>query len=114
MLHELLVIARLKEDGRTIELRVDLADRDVLLELDPRAFFVTDRRSYPAMLVSLTEVQPRLLGRLLEDAWRRQAPAHIVSRRDAGHPTPVSVVPAPGRVPGRARGASQEKRAEQR
>ena len=78
------LIARLKEDGETMALRVDLADRDVLLELDPRAFFVTDHYlAYPAMLVRLKEIQPALLARLLEDAWRMQAPRSLVSQRDA-------------------------------
>ena len=91
------LIARLKEDGKTIALRVDLADRDVLLELDPRAFFVTEHyRSYPAMLIRLAKAQPALLGKLLEDAWRRQAPKSMVSTRDASAPQPVSVAHAVG------------------
>ena len=66
-------LARLKEDGETVAMRVDLADRDVLLELDPAAFYVTDHyRAYPAMLVRLKQVRLDLLERLLEEAWRRQ------------------------------------------
>lgn len=74
-------LARLKEDGETIAIRVDFQDRDVLLQLDPAAFFLTDHyRDYPAMLVRLGQVRPRLLAELLEEAWRRQAPKGLVAR----------------------------------
>ena len=36
------LLARLREDGETVAIRVELLDRDVLLAADPRAFFVTD------------------------------------------------------------------------
>ncbi len=79
------LIARLKEDSETVAVRVALDDRDVLLDLDPEAFFVTDHyRGYPAMLVRLREAQPALLARLIEDAWRIQAPRHIIRQRAAG------------------------------
>ncbi len=68
-------------------LRVALADRDVLLELDPRAFFVTDHYlAYPAMLIRLKEAQSVLVARLLDDAWRMQAPRNLVATRDARGP----------------------------
>jgi hypothetical protein len=42
------LLARLKEDGETAAFRVDLFDRDVLLQADPSAFFLTDHyRAYP-------------------------------------------------------------------
>jgi hypothetical protein len=76
------LIARLKEDGETIALRVELDDRDVALQLDPRAFFLTEHyRPYPFMLVRLAEARPALLWRLLEKAWRMQAGKTLVSRR---------------------------------
>ena len=73
-------LARLKEDGETVALRVDLDDRDVLLELDPAAFYLTDHyRPYPAMLVRLKEVRPDMVERLLEQAWRRQATKSLIA-----------------------------------
>ncbi len=73
-------LARLKEDGETVALRVDLFERDALLELDPGAFYVTDHyRAYPAMLVRLKQVRLDLLQELLEQAWRRQAPKSLVA-----------------------------------
>ena len=87
-------LARLKEDGQTIAIRVDFLDRDVLLQLDPVAFYLTDHyRNYPAMLVRLGQVRPQLLAELLEQAWRRQAPKKLV----ASHPPERPVGPSPVR-----------------
>ena len=71
-------IARLKEDGETIAIRVDVADRDVLLEMDPAAFYVTDHyRPYPAMLIRLKKVRLDLLEQILERTWSLQAPKSL-------------------------------------
>jgi hypothetical protein len=89
-------LARLKEDGKTVAIRVDFLDRDVLLQLDPKAFFLTDHyRPYPAMLVRLEEARPELMKRLLEEAWRRQAPRSLV----AGWSPQKDHVPEPARPP---------------
>jgi len=86
------LMARLKEDGETIALRVDPVDRDVLLQLDSQAFFLTDHyRAHPYMLVRLGEAQPALLAKLLDDAWRAQAAPSAVALRDASDPTPIAV-----------------------
>lgn len=64
-----------KEDGETVALRVDFADRDVLLQMDEDAFYLTDHyRAYPFMLVRLVQVRPKVLARLVEEAWRLSAP----------------------------------------
>jgi hypothetical protein len=68
-------LARLKEDGETVAIRVDYADREVLLEADSRAFYLTDHyRPYPAMLVRLKEVPKAVMEKLVEEAWRRESP----------------------------------------
>jgi hypothetical protein len=73
-------LARLKEDGESVAIKIDFADRDVLLELDPTAFYLTDHyRPYPAMLVRLKEVRLDLLPQLLEQAWRLQAPKRLLA-----------------------------------
>lgn len=77
-------LARLKEDGETIAIRVGFDDRDVLLELDPAAFYLTDHyRAYPAMLVCLKQVQAEMLERILEQAWRLQAPKSLPAKGPA-------------------------------
>jgi hypothetical protein len=74
------LLARLKEDGETVALRVDLADRDVLLHADPDAFFLTDHYvGYPWILVRLARVPRGLLMELLQQAWQRAAPKRLLT-----------------------------------
>jgi len=73
-------LARLKEDGESVAIKIGFADRDVLIELDPTAFYLTDHyRPYPAMLFRLRQVRRDLLERLLEQAWRLQAPKSVLA-----------------------------------
>jgi hypothetical protein len=73
------LLVRLKEDGESVVVIIDFADRDVLLEMDPAAFYLTDHyRPYPTMLVRLSEVRVDMIERLLEETWRRQAPKSLV------------------------------------
>jgi len=66
-------------DGDTV-LVVQLAtigERDVLMELDPRAFFFTEHyRNYPAVLVRLAEVPAALLSDVLRESW-----SHVAARK---------------------------------
>lgn len=82
-------LARLKEDGETIAIRIDFADRELLLQLDPSAFYLTDHyRPYPAVLVRLKHIRVALLKQVIEQAWRFQAPksrvAHAMPRTAPG------------------------------
>lgn len=77
-------LARLKEDGESVAIRIDFADRDVLLELDPAAFYLTDHyRPYPAMLIRLKQVRRDMVARILEQAWRSQAPKRLLETAGA-------------------------------
>lgn len=72
--------ARMREDGETLVVRVDLDEREVLMEANPEVFFVTDHyRGYPLILVRLPAVDPDQLRELLEDSWRRIAPKKLVA-----------------------------------
>jgi hypothetical protein len=80
-------LARLKEDGESVAIKIAFADRDVLLELDPAAFYLTDHyRPYPAMLVRLSQVRRDLIEPLLEQAWRLQAPKSLLAKAPARGP----------------------------
>lgn len=69
------LLARLKEDGETLVLRMDFVNRDLLLRAEPELFFLTDHYlNYPAILLRLTRVTPARVAELLEDAWRLVAP----------------------------------------
>jgi hypothetical protein len=73
-------LARLKEDGETMAIKIDFADREVLLELDPETFYLTDHyRPYPAILVRLKHIPVGLLEQVLEQAWRFQAPKSLAA-----------------------------------
>jgi hypothetical protein len=67
-------LARLKEDGETMAIKIDFADREVLLEMEPSIFFLTDHyRPYPAVLVRLAKAPLGLVAQVLEQARRFQA-----------------------------------------
>lgn len=64
-------LARLKEDGDSLVLRVDIVSRDYMLRDQPEQFYITDHyRDYPTVLVRLSKVGVSQLRELLEDGWR--------------------------------------------
>jgi hypothetical protein len=72
------LIARLKEDGETLVLKVDLMERDILLESAPDVFFLTDHyRGYPLVLVRLAHADIRQMETLLRRAWFAAAPKRL-------------------------------------
>jgi hypothetical protein len=78
-------LARLKEDGDSVAIKVDFTDRDVLLEAEPKAFYLTDHyRPYPAVLMRLSQVRPAMAMELLEQAWRRAAPKSLSAGPEPG------------------------------
>lgn len=72
------LIARLLEDGETLVIRTDVAEREFRIMAHPEAFFVTEHYiGYPAMLVRLAHVSPDDLRALIEQAWRSVAPKRL-------------------------------------
>lgn len=82
-------LARLKEDGETLVIKVDFDTRDVLLQADPETYYITDHYAgYPALLVRLAKVDRDALAKLLEDCWRQAAPKRLIAEYErAGTPT---------------------------
>ena len=82
---------RLKEDGKSIVVRVAMEEREVLMELDPETFFITPHyRDYPAMLVNLASAHEAQVHRLLEQSWRAAATKKLLAAYEAGAtPAPV-------------------------
>ena len=75
------LLARLKEDGETLVLRMDFMNRDLLLRAEPDLFFLTDHYlNYPSILLRLKEVTRKRMAELLEDAWRLVAPRRLVDQ----------------------------------
>jgi hypothetical protein len=78
------LIARLREDGETVAVRVELSDRDVLLEADPSAFFLTEHyRAHPWVLVRLGKARHASALEVIERAWRQVAPRRLVASLSA-------------------------------
>jgi hypothetical protein len=66
------------------------ADKAVLIDMDPGAFFTEPHyNGFPAILVRLEAVDPDLLRTLIVDAWRCRAPRRLIAEfdraRSAGH-----------------------------
>jgi len=77
------LLARLKEDGRTLVVIVDFGMREALMQAEPGTFFITDHYlNYPAILVRLATVRPARLREILRHGWRRVAPARVRSGQD--------------------------------
>ena len=89
-------LGRIKEDGESLAVKVGFDRRDMLLEMDPETFFVTDHyRGYPIVLVHLSRVPLETLRTILVDAWRAAAPKRMVAAYDA--PAAVSAPRRAGR-----------------
>jgi len=77
-------LARLKEDGETIVLRVDFDSRDAMTRVQPEVYHITDHyRDYPTVLVRLKAVTRAQLRELLADAQRLVAPRSLVAKKRA-------------------------------
>jgi hypothetical protein len=87
--------ARFRDADTVLVLQLaTIGERDVLMELDPAAFFFTEHyRNYPAVLVRLVEVAPALLAEVVQEAWRHVSampPARRPRTRPAGRSLAVS------------------------
>lgn len=65
-------LARFRDDDTVLALRIaSIDDRDVLMQLNPKAFFFTDHyRDYPAVLIRLADVPRPLLRDVLKAAHK--------------------------------------------
>ncbi len=73
-------LARLHEDGVTLVIRTDEAERLVRMLADPETFYMTPHYAGSQMLlVRLVTVDPEDLRDLLVQAWRSQAPKRLTA-----------------------------------
>jgi len=78
------LLARLREDGENLVLRVSFEERETLLAAAPEVFHVTEHYAgYPAVLVRLARVKASDLPRIAQLAWRGVAPRRAVAKWDA-------------------------------
>ena len=77
--------ARLRaEDAAIVWIVGSIDERDALLEMDPKTYFVTDHyRNYPSVLVRLARLNETMLRKMLERRWRAIAPKKLLKEADA-------------------------------
>ena len=77
-------MAHLQQDDDSLLIRIDYLKRDILLNADPKTFYVTDfYRCHPMIFVRLSAVDRKTLSDLLEQAWRLTAPKRLVEAFDS-------------------------------
>jgi hypothetical protein len=89
-------LARFRDDDSVLVVQLATIDeRDVLMELEPSAFFFTEHyRNYPAVLIRLAAVPPALLAEVVREAWRHVAslpPKRTSKRATRGKGAPPDV-----------------------
>ena len=77
------LLARLREDGTTLVLKIEDSQRELLMQVDPDTYFMEEHyRGYPLVLVRLPQVRADSLARLIEDGWRMLATRRLLAARD--------------------------------
>jgi hypothetical protein len=92
--------ARFRDDDAVLVLQLgSIEDRDVLMQLDPQAFFFSDHyRNSPAVLIRLAEVSQALLTDVAAQAWKE-----VAARRKVGVAAGVPKKRTAGRANARRR-----------
>ena len=76
------LMVRLKEDGTTIVLIVGFEQRDILMQIDPETFYITDHyRGYPTVLAKLPRLKRKQLRDLLLMAYAHVTEVRPVARQ---------------------------------
>jgi hypothetical protein len=79
------LLARLKEDGESLVVRIGLVEREALMDSAPEVFYITDHYlNYPAVLVRLSKVRKTVLAAVLEESWRQVAPKQLLALAGGG------------------------------
>jgi hypothetical protein len=74
------LFVRQHQNGVSLVIRIDVEEREILMEADPETFYITDHYlNYPWILVRLSNVRNDQLRDLLTQAWRSVAPRRLVS-----------------------------------
>ena len=80
------------EDDSLVWIVDSIDERDSLLEMDPRTYFITDHyKNYPSVLVRISQIDKTMLRRMLERRWRAVASRKLLKATDEAvtpEPTP--------------------------
>ena len=71
---------RFHQDGESLVVSADFADRELLMAEQPETFYITDHYlNYPWILLRLANVRHDQLSELIKQAWRLVAPKRLVA-----------------------------------
>src|SRR4029077_8799714 len=71
------------EDDSIVWIVGSIDERDNLIELDPRTYFITEHyRDYPSVLVRIKRINEAMLRKMLERRWRAIAPKKLIKEVD--------------------------------
>ena len=76
-----------KTDDSVVFIVDSMETRDMMLELDPKTYFITDHyKDYPSVLVRMERITPDELRLMLERRWRQIGPKKLIREIDEGAP----------------------------
>jgi hypothetical protein len=71
------------EDQSIVWIVGSIDERDNLIELDPKTYFITEHyRDYPCVLVRIKRINEAMLRKMLERRWRAIAPKKVINAAD--------------------------------
>lgn len=71
------------EDDSIVWIVGSMDERDHLLEIDPKTYFITEHyRDYPSVLVRTARINETMLKKMLERRWRAVAPKKLLKEVD--------------------------------
>lgn len=72
-----------KEEDSIVWIVDSMDERDHLLEIDPKTYFITEHyRDYPSVLVRAERIDAAMLKKMLERRWRKVAPKTLIKKID--------------------------------
>ena len=82
MLHEKF-FARFRDGDTVLVLQLgSIDDRDVLMQMDPKAYFFTEHyKNYPAVLIRLADITRPRLAETLQVAWEDMSAKRALKRK---------------------------------
>ena len=71
------------EDDSIVWIVGSIDERDNLIEMDPKTYFITDHyKDYPSVLVRTSRIDQTMLKKMLERRWRAIAPKKLIREVD--------------------------------
>jgi hypothetical protein len=73
-----------KEENSIVWIVDSIDERDHLLEIDPKTYFITEHyKDYPSVLVRAERIDAAMLRKMLERRWRKVALKTLIKKIDA-------------------------------